>query len=184
MGCRLKAVLRRGMRRQGPAALQEDGARVEVVYGDVRFVANRRGVGLEEIWGERTVRWYAAKWWRPWMLQWGFMPPHPSVYIRREAIEALGGYALDYEIAADYALLVRYLRRAGLKSRYVEQCCVDMRLGGRSTRGWRANLVLNREIVRANREAGYFCWLPMLTLKYLFKIWEFLVPGIRRGRSS
>jgi hypothetical protein len=114
------------------------------------------------------------------MLQWGFMPPHPSVYIRRDCFSRLGDYALDYEIAADYALLIRFLRRARLSSRYLPICMVDMRLGGKSTRSWRSNLQLNREIVRGNREAGYICCLSMLAPKYVFKVWEFVLPRLGR----
>lgn len=161
------------------AAIEPGRRPVDVVYGDIRFVANRKDVGLDGLRTERTVRYYSAQGWRPWMLRWGFMPPHPSVYIRRECFERLGDYALDYQIAADYALLVRFLRRAGLRAQYLPLCMVVMRMGGKSTRGWRSNLKLNQEIVRGNREAGYFCCLPMLLPKYAFKVWEFLGPRVR-----
>jgi glycosyltransferase involved in cell wall biosynthesis len=150
------------------------------IYGDIRFVADRRGVGLGKLRAEPTVRYYSSRYWRPWMLQWGFMPPHPSVYIRRACFEQLGDYSLDYQIAADYALLVRFLRKARLSCRYVPMCFVDMRVGGKSTKNWRSNVLLNQEIVRGNREAGYFCCLPMLLPKYVFKVWEFVVPRVKR----
>jgi len=160
--------------------LEPDRRPTDVVYGDIRFVADRRGVGLEELRAEPTVRYYSSRHWRPWMLQWGFMPPHPSVYIRRTCFEQLGDYSLDYQIAADYALLVRFLRKARLSCRYVPMCFVDMRVGGKSTKNWRSNVLLNQEIVRGNREAGYFCCLPMLLPKYAFKVWEFVVPRVKR----
>jgi hypothetical protein len=47
-------------------------------------------------------------------------------------------------------------------------------LGGRTTKGWRSNLLLNREIVRGNRENGVYTNLAMLVPKYAFKVWEFL----------
>ena len=50
---------------------------------------------------------------------------------------------------------------------------VTMRIGGRSTKGWRSNLILNREIVRGNRENGVYTNLAMLVPKYAFKVWEF-----------
>ena len=166
-------------------AAREPGQRpVDVVFGDVRFVANRVGVNLDDLRNQRTMRYYSAKYWHPWMLQWGFMPPHPSVYIRRACFERLGYYALDYQIAADYALLIRFLRKARVCSRYVPICFVDMRVGGMSTKNWRSNLLLNQEIVRGNREAGYFCCLPMLVPKYAFKVFEFVGPrmgGVKRA---
>lgn len=152
---------------------------LDVIFGDIRFVADRRGVGLDELRAEPTLRHYSARHWRPWMLQWGFMPPHPSVYVRKECFERLGDYALDYKIAADYALLIRFLRKARLSSRYVPMCFVTMRVGGLSTKNWKSNLLLNREIVRGNWEAGYFCCLPMLLPKYAFKVFEFVLPRLR-----
>ena len=56
---------------------------VDCVYADVRFVKDDLNT---------TVRYYSAKRWKPWMLQWGKMPPHPSVYIRRGLFDKLGFY--------------------------------------------------------------------------------------------
>ena len=164
----------------GQPAHQASSLPVDVIYGDVRFVANRTDVGLDVLRAEKTLRYYSARYWFPWMLQWGFMPPHPSVYIRRACFDRLGYYELDYKIAADYAILIRFLRKAKLHCRYMPICFVDMRVGGMSTRNWWSNLLLNQEIVRGNREAGYFCCLPMLLPKYAFKVFEFIGPKVRR----
>lgn len=148
------------------AAFAED---VDAVYADIRFVKDDLNT---------TVRYYSAKHWKPWMLQWGKMPPHPSVYIRRELFGQYGLYKLGYDIAADYELLIRYLRMAKLNTRYLNGCLVRMRMGGKSTRGWKSFKTLNKEIVRANLENGYFCCFPMLLPKYLFKIFEFILPRL------
>ena len=142
---------------------------VDAVYADIRFVKDDL---------ETTVRYYSAKRWKPWMLQWGYMPPHPSVYIRREMFAKFGLYKLGYDIAADYELLIRYLRMAKLRSYYLNESLVRMRMGGKSTRGWKSFVTLNREIVRGNRENGYFCCFSMLLPKYLFKIFEFILPKL------
>ena len=149
------------------------GERVDCVYADIRFVKDDL---------QTTSRYYSAKHWKPWMLQWGKMPPHPSVYIRRELFDQYGLYKLGYDIAADYELLIRYLRMAKLNTRYLNECLVRMRMGGKSTRGWKSFRTLNKEIVRGNLENGYFCCFPMLLPKYLFKIFEFILPrlGIKR----
>ena len=142
---------------------------VDAIYADIRFVKGDL---------QTTRRYYSAKHWRPWMLQWGKMPPHPSVYIRRELFDRYGLYKLGYDIAADYELLIRYLRMAGIKARYLNECVVRMRMGGKSTRGWKSFMTLNKEIVRGNLENGYFCCFPMLLPKYLFKIFEFILPRL------
>ncbi len=142
---------------------------VDAIYADIRFVKQDL---------QTTIRYYGAKHWKPWMFQWGKMPPHPSVYIRRELFEQFGYYKLGYEIAADYELLIRYLRKAKLRTRYLGESLVRMRMGGKSTRGWQSFKTLNTENVRANRENGYFCCFPMMLPKYLFKIFEFILPTL------
>jgi len=144
-------------------------ADVDAIYADIRFVKDDL---------QTTSRYYSAKHWKPWMLQWGKMPPHPSVYIRRGLFDRLGLYKLGYDIAADYELLIRYLRKAGIKTSYLNECVVRMRMGGKSTRGWQSFMTLNKEIVRGNRENGYICCFPMLLPKYLFKIFEFILPRL------
>ena len=151
--------------------------RIDALYADIRFVKDDL---------QTTSRYYSAKHWKPWMLQWGKMPPHPSVYIRRELFEKYGLYKLGYDIAADYELLIRYLRMAKLNARYLNECLVRMRMGGKSTRGWKSFKTLNKEIVRANLENGYFCCFPMMLPKYLFKIFEFILPRLgfkRKGEA-
>lgn len=144
-------------------------ADVDAIYADIRFVKDDL---------QTTSRYYSAKHWKPWMLQWGKMPPHPSVYIRRELFDQYGLYKLGYDIAADYELLIRYLRMAKLNTRYLNECLVRMRMGGKSTRGWKSFKTLNREIVRGNLENGYFCCFPMLLPKYFFKVFEFILPRL------
>lgn len=138
---------------------------IDCIYGDIRFV---RGESL------KTVRYYSSKSWRPWMHNWGFMPAHPSVYVRREVFERVGLYKLGYEISADFEWMVRVFCKEHVKARYLQRSIVTMRLGGRSTAGLKAMLRLNSENVRANRENGYFCMLPMMMPKYLFKIWGYV----------
>jgi len=154
-----------------------DGKRVDAVYADIRFV--KEAETLEALRNAQVLRYYSARRWKPWMLRWGYMPPHPGVYIRRDAYEQFGVYKLGYHIAADYELVIRFLRKNGVSMRYLDVCAVGMRIGGKSTKNWKSTLLLNREIARGNRENGYFCYLPMLVPKYLFKIFEFIVPMTR-----
>lgn len=143
--------------------------KIDAVYADIRFVKDDLTT---------TLRYYSAKRWKPWMFQWGKMPPHPSVYIRRSLFERYGLYKLGYDIAADYELLIRYLRMAKLNTRYLNESLVRMRMGGKSTRGLKSFMTLNKEIVRGNLENGYFCCFPMLLPKYFFKVFEFILPRL------
>ena len=144
------------------AAFEKD---IDCIYGDIRFVKSDL---------QTTIRYYGARHWSPWMHNFGYMPPHPSVYIRRECFNKFGGYKLGYKISADFELMVRYLCRNRISVKYLPQCLVKMRMGGLSTRNWRSNILLNKENVRANRENGYFSCFLMMLPKYFFKIWGFI----------
>ena len=175
--------------------------RVDCVYADIRFVKRRDAPrieppsalaslggyaspsqsgespsrdGVDELRKAETVRYCSAKRWRPWMFRFAAMVPHPSFYVRRECFERLGGYSLDYRICADFELELRYLYLAKLKAVYLPECVVVMRMGGMSTAGWRSNIVINREDLRALRSHGVWSCLPLIYLKYLFKIWGFV----------
>ena len=146
--------------------------RVEAVYADIRFVKD--GETVEALRSAKTVRYCSAKRWRPWMFRFAVMVPHPSFYVRRECFERLGGYSLDYRICADFELELRYLYLAKLKAAYLPECVVVMRMGGASTAGWRSNVEINREDLHALRVHGIWSCLPLIYLKYLFKIWGFV----------
>ena len=146
--------------------------RIDALYADIRFV--KEGETVEALRSAKTVRYCSAKRWRPWMFRFAAMVPHPSFYVRRECFERLGGYSLDYRICADFELELRYLYLAKLKAAYLPECVVVMRMGGASTAGWRSNVEINREDLRALRAHGIWSCLPLIYLKYLFKIWGFV----------
>ena len=155
------------------------GERVDCGYADIRFVTRQDAASpcrgsLSCLRNAEAVRYCSAKSWRPWMFRFAAMVPHPSFYVRRECFDRLGGYSLDYRICADFELELRYLYLAKLKAAYLPECVVVMRMGGMSTAGWRSNIVINREDLRALRSHGIWSCLPLIYLKYLFKIWGFV----------
>ena len=157
-----------GFREQGT----RNGEQVEAVYADIRFVKD--GATVEELRRAKTVRYCSAAKWKPWMFRFGAMVPHPSFYVRRECFARLGGYSLDYRICADFELELRYLGLAKLRRAYLPECVVVMRMGGASTAGWRSNVEINLEDLRALRSNGVWSCLALIYLKYLFKIWGFV----------
>jgi glycosyltransferase involved in cell wall biosynthesis len=146
---------------------------VDCVYGDICFV---KAENLEKV-----VRYYSAKWFKPSLFRFGFMPPHPSFYLSRECYKELGLYKIDYKIAADYELLIRYLNVNKLRTSYLNFCVVTMRTGGDSTRNLKSNWILNKEIVRGCRENGIYTNMIILSLKYVVKITGILFPNRKKS---
>ena len=145
---------------------------VDCVYADIRFVKD--GDSVAALRSAKTVRYCSAARFRSWMFRFAVMVPHPSFYVRRECFDRLGDYSLDYRICADFELVLRFLGIAKLRSAYLPECVVLMRMGGASTAGWRSNVEINREDLRALRAHGIWSCLPLIYMKYLFKIWGFV----------
>lgn len=139
---------------------------VDAVYGDIHFV--RAGEP------DKTVRYYSSAMFRPFWLRFGFMPAHPSFYVRREVYERAGGYSLDYKIAADFDMMVRLFHGQKIKARYIKKDFVTMLTGGMSTRSVSNRLLITKEDVMACRRNGLYTNLLMVSCKYLYKIFEFL----------
>ena len=82
--------------------------------------------------------------------------------------------ALDVQVCRDGSASVVLCPPRVLRAAYLPECVVVMRMGGMSTAGWRSNIVINREDLRALRSHGVWSCLPLIYLKYLFKIWGFV----------
>jgi glycosyltransferase involved in cell wall biosynthesis len=141
-------------------------AGIDVVYGDVQFVDPKNI--------NKIVRYYSSKSFNPQKFKYGFMPAHPSFYAKKELFEAWGYYKEDYQIAADYELLIRFLYKNKLKSKYLEMPFVSMRTGGISNKSLMSNYILNKEIIRACRENGIKTNLINIYSKYFIKIFEYI----------
>jgi glycosyltransferase involved in cell wall biosynthesis len=134
------------------------------VYGDLDYVA--RGDP------SRIIRRWRAGVYTPYRLAWGWMPPHPTLYLRRSVMAKWGGFDTSMRIAADYDLMLRYLGRAQVRLAYIPEVLVKMRVGGESNRSlshvWRKS----REdyiALRRNRVGG----VCSLVWKNLSKVPQF-----------
>lgn len=141
-----------------------DDSAVDAVYGDIHFIH------VEE--PNKCVRYYSSKLFRPLWLRFGFMPAHPSFYIRRKFYEKAGGYKTDYKIGSDYEMMVRLFHKHKIRSKYIHMDFVTMRTGGASTRNLNSRLTLIKEDVRACRDNGLYTNTLMICTKFLFKIFE------------
>lgn len=131
----------------------------------------------------RIVRHYEAKKWRPAKFAWGYMPPHPSFFCKRHLFEKLGYYKIDYKIAADYELLIRYLYVNKIRYKYLPMITTRMRMGGVSTKNINSILILNKEIKRACRENNLGTNFLKIYTKYIFKPFEFILNNREKSLS-
>lgn len=145
---------------------------IDAVIGDIQFV--------DPVDSLKIVRYFSSRKFNLAKFRFGYMPPHPSFYIRRELHEKLGYYKTDYKIAADYELVLRFLLIRKIKYRYLEMPFVSMRSGGVSNKSIGSNITLNREIARACRENGIYTNYLLIYSKYITKVFEFFGKKVTR----
>ena len=87
-------------------------------------------------------------------LRQGWMPPHPTLYLRREIFDRWGAYDTDFRIAADYEAMLRWLVKGEIRLAYIPRVMVRMRVGGESNRSLGRILRKSREDYRAMRRHG------------------------------
>jgi glycosyltransferase involved in cell wall biosynthesis len=136
----------------------------------------------------QVVRYYSSAPFNPRRFAYGWMPAHPTVFIKRSSYDSYGHFKTNYKIAADYELLTRFLAKYQLSYVYVPQVWVKMRTGGISTSSLMSNWILNREIVRACAENGIDTNLFKVLSKYFTKVFQLvqrpLPETLTQGKMS
>jgi hypothetical protein len=91
----------------------------------------------------RVVRTWKSGEYRHGQFMRGWMPPHPTFFVKRAMYEAYGTYSLQLRSAADYELMLRFIHKHGIKVSYLPRVITKMRAGGQSNvtikNRWRAN---------------------------------------------
>ncbi len=135
---------------------------IDVVYGDLQYCHEGK-----------VVRRWKSNAFHPRALKYGWMPPHPTVYVRREVYGQVGKYDEWFRISADYDMVLRIFT-AGFKSHYIPEVLVSMETGGASNKNTRARLSKTQEdyiVLKKNHVgAGYLT----VALKQLRKVKQFL----------
>jgi glycosyltransferase involved in cell wall biosynthesis len=113
----------------------------------------------------KVLRYYDSSYFTPSKFRFGWMPAHPTFFVKKVLYDKVGPYSLDYQISADYEMLIRLLWVEKASYAYLSRPVVRMRYGGASTSGLGRNWLLNREIVKACKTNGMYTNLGLLALK-------------------
>ncbi len=152
------------------ASVMQD-TKVDGVYGDLQYVA------VDD--PTRVIRHWRAGLFTKALLRKGWMPPHPTLYLRREVFDNWGLYDKEMRIAADYDAMLRYLNGGNVTLEYIPEVLVKMRVGGESNRTIGRIIKKSREdftAIRRNNVGG----IGTLILKNLTKIPQFIFKKDRR----
>jgi len=129
----------------------------QTCYGDLVYVDD----------SDAIVRYWQSGAYSPRRFSWGWLPPHPTFFVKREVYEQYGLFELKYDIAADYELMLRLLCKHDISATYVDRILVRMATGGTSNESISNILKVNWEVSRAWRKNDLGAGLAVAVLKPL-----------------
>lgn len=140
---------------------------IDACYGDLLYVSETDPGKVVRSWksGNFSVE----------KFYWGWMPPHPTFFVRRSIYERFGGFNLELGSAADYELMLRFLVRHKIKAAYIPEVLVKMRTGGVSNASLRNRVLANRMDRRAWEVNNLKPFPWTLWMKPLRKVGQWLV---------
>tara|TARA_B110000908_G_scaffold124709_1_gene146221 strand:- start:719 stop:1495 length:777 start_codon:yes stop_codon:yes gene_type:complete len=139
---------------------------VNGVYGDLQYV-NKYNTN-------NVIRYWKSKKYHPKLIKQGWMPAHPTLFLKRAIYKKHGNFDLSFKIAADYDFMLRVLKDQTLKFSYLPTIITKMRLGGASNKSIKNIIKKTMEdyhAIRSNNIGG----VKTLLLKNTCKIKQFLI---------
>ena len=134
---------------------------VDGVYADLNYVSQSNVNNIVRVWKTGNQK----------PMRYGWLPAHPTFYIKREYYEKYGYFNLSYPLAADFELMLRFIEKYKVRLTYLPLSLVKMRLGGATSRSIQNIYKQDIETIRAFKENGlsggnifylFFRYLPKI----------------------
>ncbi|MBR9921979.1 MAG: glycosyltransferase [Bacteroidetes bacterium] len=114
-----------------------EAEKTDSVYADLQYVKAEDD--------RKVMRHWRSGEFNPRKFLYGWMPPHPTFFVKREVYEKYGFFDSGFDISGDYELMLRLLYRHQITTTYLPEVVVRMRNGGASNTGFKTRLKANRE---------------------------------------
>jgi len=139
---------------------------IDSLYGDLVYVSENDT--------SKVVRYWKSKEYKKGLFQKGWHPAHPTFFVKKEIYNRYGVFNINFKIAADYELMLRFLEKYQITSSYINEIFVKMRLGGASNQSIKNIIKANLESYRAWKINELYINPFVFLLKPLSKIKQFL----------
>ena len=141
----------------------------DVLYGDLNFIKN----------GKIVRQWKSNKF-KLFLLKIGWMPPHPTLFIKKDVFEKYGLYNIDFKISADYDYILRIFKIKSLNFQYIPFVITNMSMGGISTSGFRNLFLKSIEDFKIIKKHNLIYPLFVLFLKISLKFPQIINFNLRK----
>ncbi|MBK9291138.1 MAG: glycosyltransferase [Bacteroidetes bacterium] len=135
------------------------------VYGDLQYVYKSDT--------SKVLRYWKSGSFSRTKLLWGWMPPHPTFYVKKTVYDNYGMFRTEFRIAADYDIILRFLGKHRISTAYLPEVMVKMRVGGASNRSLKNIIRKSKEDWKAIRDNGVG-HIHTLIFKNLSKVTQFI----------
>jgi len=139
--------------------------KINSCYGDLYYVKEN------DI--NKVVRYWKSGNYNRDKFKYGFMPPHPTFFVKKEIYEKYGVFDTSFKISGDYELMVRFLYKNKISCYYLPEVLVKMRVGGNSNKNLKHILIKMKEDYRVIKKYN-LGGIDTLLLKSFIKIPQFL----------
>jgi glycosyltransferase involved in cell wall biosynthesis len=114
---------------------------LDACYADLIYV--------NHVYTSKVVRYFKSSKFKQGLFSKGWCPPHPTFFVRRSIYEQYGNFDLDYHLASDVDLMIRFLEIHEIRSCYIAEPLVRMRMGGATNKNLKNILQQNMEILNS-----------------------------------
>ena len=142
---------------------------IKILLTDIEFFIQKNG-------SEKKSRKVRAGWFLPNRLKYGWMPPHPGMFISKSVYMKEGFYNTSFQIGADYEFCIRIFLNKKYQYKVAKFTSVKMRYGRISTNSFRSTITITKEIIKSCKMHGYkpnyFFLILRLPIKKILQIFD------------
>lgn len=118
---------------------------------------------------------YSSKFFRKWMLRFGYSPPHPSTFIKKHIYDNFGCYNIDHKIAGDFEFYLKIFFKEKVSFKTIDKNLVIMKSGGASSNSLKSNLISTIEILRSLKKYKLTSNILFVALRFPLKLFQYFI---------
>jgi hypothetical protein len=139
---------------------------LDILYGNLVYVKSNDT--------KKVVRNWKSKHYYNLFFEHGNVPPHPTLFVRRNVYQETGLFDLRYQLAADYELMLRMFKKHNFKSKYINTLIIKMRLGGATNQSLSNVVAQNKEILQSWENNGFNAPFYLMPLRIFKRLTQFI----------
>lgn len=139
---------------------------LDMIYGNLVYVKSDNVNKIIRYWKTRS---YYKKY-----FEHGNVPPHPTLFLKKNVYDQVGYFNLNFKLAADYEFMLRVFKKYNYKSKYINKTFVKMRLGGATNKTYTNILKQNIEILNTWKYNGFRLPFFLIPMRFIIKLKQYI----------